>query len=173
MLGEVRVRKRVDTGFGELGFETPDAAHVPGIFTSDNGGYINYAGGFENISSNGPLRGQKTEMFEGGHRVPAMIRWPGRIKPAVSHQTAMTFDLTRTILPLAGVQANRQDGLDLGPVLFNGKKLGERSLFWRMADNKAVRRGQWKLVWLKGREPMLFDLASDIGEKQDLAPRKP
>ncbi|MBM3810787.1 MAG: sulfatase [Acidimicrobiia bacterium] len=143
------------------------------IFTSDNGGYINYAGGFEKISSNGPLRGQKTEMFEGGHRVPAMMRWPGRIKPAVSHQTAMTFDLSRTILSLAGVHAENLDGADLGPLLFSGKPLPERTLFWRMRENKAVRRGPWKLVSLQGREPMLFDLASDIGENRDLATRRP
>jgi len=143
------------------------------VFTSDNGGYINYAGGFENISSNGPLRGQKTEMFEGGHRVPAIMRWPGRIKPSVSNETAMTFDLTRTVLTLAGVSGERLDGADLGPVLFEGKRLPERRLFWRMRENKAARSGPWKLVWLRGQEPMLFDLDRDVGEKVDLASRRP
>ena len=49
------------------------------VLMSDNGGYLNYRGGFENISSNGPLKGQKGEVDEGGHRVPAIFHWPGKI----------------------------------------------------------------------------------------------
>ena len=75
------------------------------IFTSDNGGYLSYDGGFENISSNGPLRGQKTEVYEGGHRVPSIAWWPGRIEPSVSADTIMSFDLFPTFLSLAGASA--------------------------------------------------------------------
>ena len=71
------------------------------FFCSDNGGYLNYRGGFENISSNGVLRGQKTQVYEGGHRVPAIAWWPDRIKPGVSHHTAATFDLFPTLTALA------------------------------------------------------------------------
>jgi arylsulfatase A-like enzyme len=142
------------------------------LFCSDNGGYIRYAGGFERISSNGPLRGQKTDVFEGGHRVPAIAWWPGRIRPGVSKQTVMTFDLFPTLLPLTGGKAPALDGTDLAPVLFRGAALAPRSLFWRMDQQRAVRRGPWKLVVQDRRAPMLFNLDDDLGETNDLAGRR-
>ena len=80
------------------------------VFTSDNGGYLRYSGGYHNISSNGPLRGQKCDIYEGGHRVPAIAWWPGRIAPgAVCDQTTMTFDLFPTLTDLCGLPT--PDGL--------------------------------------------------------------
>ena len=100
------------------------------IFTSDNGGYLTYSGGFHNISSNGPYRGQKTEIFEGGHRVPAIVRWPGKVKPGVTDQTTATFDLLPTFLELAGLDEQIEpldlDGTSLTSLLMDGQPLDER-----------------------------------------------
>ncbi|MEJ2701317.1 MAG: sulfatase-like hydrolase/transferase, partial [Sedimentisphaerales bacterium] len=147
------------------------------FFTSDNGGYLNYAGLFKGeISSNGPLRGQKCDVFEGGHRVPAIARWPGRIKPGtVTHETAMTMDLMPTYLELArwkpaGIHT---DGTTLTPVLFRGQAIPERYLFWRAGNEWAVRRGPWKLVGGEEGGMMLFDLDDDIAERKNLAKERP
>lgn len=144
------------------------------FFASDNGGYIHYAHRFRNISSNGPLRGQKGQVFEGGHRVPAIAWWPDRIRPGVTDQTVMTFDLFPTFLALAGLRpGGALDGVDLGPLLFQGVPLPQRTLFWRMRGNRAVRRGSWKLVTAGEDGPRLFDLSRDLGEARDLAEQHP
>jgi len=150
------------------------------FFTSDNGGYLGYAGRFRGeISSNGPLRGQKGDVFEGGHRVPAIAWWPGCIKPGtVTHQIAMTMDLMPTCLDLAGVDLpasdgpHALDGTSLLPVLCDGQPLAQRTLFWRMRDRRAVRRGPWKLAMLN-KDVMLFNLAEDVSEQKNLAEKKP
>ncbi len=146
------------------------------IFTSDNGGYLDYGGGFENISDMGPLRGEKGTLYEGGHRVPAIISWPGKITPSVNDETVMTFDLFPTITKLAGVTVSddlKLDGADLNGLLFRGETLPERALCWRMREDKAVRRGPWKLLQ-RGKRPVeLYDLSADLGETRNLAKEKP
>ena len=143
------------------------------IFTSDNGGYIHYNHIFKNISSNGPWRGQKAEVYEGGHRVPFIARWPGHIGAGtVSDQTAMTFDLFPTFAALAGISPSKEqpvDGVDLAPLLFRGEKLPERTLFWKMDEDVAVRKGPWKLVKTGDKPYELYNLDDDPGEQQDLA----
>jgi arylsulfatase A-like enzyme len=147
------------------------------FFTSDNGGYLDYADRFKGeISSNGPLRGQKGDVFEGGHRVPAIARWPGRIKAgSIIHQTTMTMDLMPTYLELAGMKTpeSSMDGSSLTPVLFKGKAIPERDLFWRKGNEWAVRRNSWKLVHNEEGKIMLFNLDDDIGEKNNLVKEKP
>ena len=151
------------------------------FFTSDNGGYLNYGGRYRGeISSNGPLRGQKGDVFEGGHRVPAIARWPGRIKAgAIALDTAMTMDLMPTYLELAeakGAGLDSHDILDgrtLTPVLFGQKPIPERTLFWRSGKEWAVRRGPWKLVGDERGQTMLFNLEEDIGEERNLAREEP
>lgn len=147
------------------------------VFTSDNGGYLTYSGGFHNISSNGPLRGQKTDVYEGGHRVPAIARWPGRIRPGVSGQTAMSFDLFPTVAELAGVGGSASslalDGVSLKPLLVDRRPLPARTLFWRMRGKKAVRQGDWKLVRNGPEEPQLFNLRQDVGETTDRSDAEP
>ena len=142
------------------------------IFTSDNGGYINYGDSHQNISNNGPLRGQKGELFEGGHRVAGIVRWPGRIEPRVETAFAMTFDFFPTILQLAGIGAVETDAVDLGSLLFQRKALPERNAFWRMHGRWAVRQGSWKLIE-NGNGPMLFNLGKDLGEAHDAAAANP
>ncbi|HIG26284.1 MAG TPA: hypothetical protein EYQ50_00200 [Verrucomicrobiales bacterium] len=143
------------------------------IFCSDNGGYINYGDSHFNISSNGALRGQKSQMFEGGHRVPAIAWWPGRIRPRVSNQTVMTFDFFPTFLALAkGASSGKVeelDGVNLARFFLSNERLSDRDLFWRDDDVGAIRRGAWKLVIREGKDSKLFNLHQDLGEHHDLA----
>jgi arylsulfatase A len=147
------------------------------IFTSDNGGYITYNGGFENISSNGPLKGQKTDVHEGGHRVPCIFHWPGRIEPGrESAELVMSMDFYPTIAQLAGAglhSEQRLDGVDLSDFLFKQSQLGNRSLFWRMRGKSAARKGPWKVNLSDRETPFLYNLNQDIGEKVNLAQRYP
>lgn len=136
---------------------------------SDNGGY-------RSVSDNGPYRGQKAELTEGGHRVAAIAHWPGKIAPhSVTEVTAMTFDLMPTFMTAAGVSARPDltlDGVDLTGVLLRSEALPPRTLFWRDADEKAARQGTWKLhVTTAGAR--LYDLSSDPAESRDLASREP
>lgn len=146
------------------------------FFTSDNGGYLDYRGGFKNISEMGPLRGQKTEVYEGGHRVPTIAWWPGKIAPSVCKETTMTFDLFPTFAKLAGVSPEAIgdcDGIDLTPLLFEQQPVAPRTLFWRIHTRKAVREGRYKLCLLPNQPPELYDLSIDLGETQNIAPDHP
>jgi arylsulfatase A len=144
------------------------------IFTSDNGGYLTYGRNFRNISSNGPLRGQKSQLFEGGHRVPMIVSWPGRIAPGTTAATAHSTDLFPTFADLAGVDTSgrKLDGTSLRPLLTDRTALPDRTLFWRAGSNRAARRGPWKLC-VTGKTPQLYHLDSDLGEKLNLAARDP
>lgn len=145
------------------------------FFTSDNGGYRTYQGGYHNISENGPLRGQKGQVYEGGHRVPAIAYWPGRIEPGTSDAVGATFDLFPTFRELAGLPNDGPcvDGTALTPVLLEGRPLAPRLLFWRIRDERAVRQGQWKLVQVPGEPHELYDLSVDLGESDNVAAAHP
>jgi len=145
------------------------------FFTSDNGGYLNYEGGFHNISSNGMLRGQKTEVYEGGHRVPAIASWPGRIRRGVTNATAATFDLLPAFAQLAGadVRGLELDGVNLAPHWLERKPLAARTLCWRIREARAVREGHWKLVRHAANPPELYNLRVDAGERHDVAGANP
>ena len=144
------------------------------IFVDDNGG--------ERLSTNAPYSGAKGTLWEGGIRVPCLIRFPG-VVPAgtVSHQTTMSMDLTAIILSACGVAppAGRVlDGEDLLPILAGKAPERQRTLFWRIrhpaAPNaqKAVRRGKWKYL-TDERVGLLYDLEADPGEAHDLARENP
>ncbi len=154
------------------------------FFTSDNGGYLNYPVGgdiWPEVGSNGPLRGQKTQVYEGGHRVPAIAWWPGRIPAlSVTGETVMTFDLLPTFIDLLGIRLpspsgpNAIDGVSILPLLLDDESLGSRTLFWRMHNQKAVRSGYWKLVMSDQKGTVeLYNLANDIGEDYDLSDQYP
>ncbi len=131
------------------------------IFLSDNGG----AGHMRND----PLRGRKGTVWEGGHRVPAIAWWPGRIGGGgESDQLCISLDLMPTMLGLAGVDAPKSDGISLEPALA-GQSLGERQLFWK---GVAMRDGPWKLI-RRGGKSQLYDLSNDIGERRDVAAAHP
>ena len=134
------------------------------FFCSDNG--ANKQG------SNTPLRGNKGSLWEGGHRVPAVAYWPGKIAPgSVCHQTVLGMDLFPTMASLtkaklpAGLEL---DGKDLLGVLTEDASLDERTLFWAYRNQQAVRQGPWKLL-VQGNATRLFNLDDDLGETNDLA----
>lgn len=158
----------------ELGLEKDTLV----IVASDNGGYTVDRGGYVGVSSNAPWRGQKAEFYEGGHRVPAIFSWPGRIAPQrLSDATVMTMDLLPTVLELAGVPqpvgAYASDGVSLVPHLFRETPLPERMLFWRRGDTRAVRSGDWKLVANRSEPKELYNLRTDPSEQNDLSAREP
>jgi arylsulfatase A-like enzyme len=170
----------VDDGVGMIMATLKDlnlAENTVVIFTSDNGGYIHYADSHFNISSNGPLRGQKTEVYEGGHRVPFIACWPGTIEAGSrSDETIMTMDMFPTFLDLAdagtpkGVQP---DGISIMPHLLTNEPLAKRAVCWKIGDERAIRTGDWKLCLIGENEPELFDLSGDIGETENLAADRP
>jgi arylsulfatase A-like enzyme len=138
------------------------------FFCSDNGANKN--------GSNGPLAGHKGSLWEGGHRVPAIAYWPGKIKPGTTtDQTALSMDLFATMMSIAGAKVPavfKLDGIDLLPMLTRGENLPKRTLFWRYRKQKAARRGPWKLL-LDGDAVALYNLDGDLGEKRNLAKQKP
>jgi arylsulfatase A-like enzyme len=137
------------------------------IFTSDNGG--------ERYSYNWPFSFQKLYLYEGGIRVPAIVRWPG-VVPAgvVTEQAAITMDWTATILAVAQAEADAAyplDGESLLPVLTREREPYERAFFWRTRTRAAARVGRWKYVQ-EGAEDHLYDVSVDLGEKADLKARE-
>lgn len=143
------------------------------VFTSDNGGQSNRA------AQNGPLRGGKGDMYEGGIRVPAIAAWPGRIAPAVERETvAMTMDLLPTFCAAAGIEAPPEiDGRGLLPALDGEPQANDRTLVWVRReggpfggqDYYAIRKGPWKLVQNTPFEPFtLYNLDADPLEAQPL-----
>lgn len=146
------------------------------LFCSDNGGIVQYSGGYDNISSNKPFRGEKGRVYEGGHRVPAIVRWPGRIQEGViCDEAIMTMDLVPTLLELAGFEKNDSrlvnplDGQSISPVLFSHQPMKKRKLFWAHRNAFAVRWGYWKLVVSDNGIPELYNLKIDVAEKNNIA----
>jgi arylsulfatase A-like enzyme len=140
------------------------------VFTSDNGG--------ERYSNVWPFTGIKTELLEGGIMVPALVRWPGRIKAAsVSDQVSISMDWMPTFLEAAGAPAGFEapsDGIGILPQLTGKAEAAPRTLYWmfKANDQAAVRDGDWKYLRLGGKE-YLFDLGYDSHERANLARRDP
>jgi len=140
------------------------------IFTSDNGG--------ERFADTWPFTGKKTELLEGGLRIPAIIRWPGHIQPGrTSDQVAISMDWMPTLLAAAGTRpdpAYPPDGMNLLPMLTENAAPVPRKLFWRYKANaqEAVREGDVK--WLKINEnTFLFNVVDDPLERANLKDRMP
>ena len=141
------------------------------VFTSDNGG--------EWLSRNAPFFHRKDTVWEGGIRVPAIFRWPSALPAGRTlSQVGVTMDLSATFVALAGGDAAGAgfEGIDLLPILRGTAPAVERTLFWRVgpapAQARAVRSGDWKLV-VEGPKQLLFDVARDPGERDDLTARHP
>jgi arylsulfatase B len=143
------------------------------VFLSDNGGATR-----ELTSSNAPLRGEKGSFFEGGIRVPFLVRWPARLPAGrVVDTPVISMDTTATALATAGLALNpANDGIDLLP-LFATAAPAERTFYWRAGHRAALRQGPWKIVReAVGGKPgpwQLYNLTADIGEKSDLAAKEP
>jgi arylsulfatase A-like enzyme len=140
------------------------------IFTSDNGG--------ERFADTWPFTGKKSELLEGGLRIPAIVRWPGHVRPGrVSDQVMITMDWLPTLLEAAGTQpdgAFPSDGMSLLTSLVGDALPVPRKLYWRFHANaqRAMRDGDMK--WLKIREnTFLFNVVSDPLERANLKERQP
>jgi len=154
------------------------------VFTSDNGGN---ASPLANGTGNWPLRGGKGWLYEGGIRVPLIIRWPGSVRPgSVSAALVTSSDLFPTLLQMAGLDLRpdlHRDGLSLLPVLQETGDLPREALFWHwphysnngeQSPAGAIRLGDHKLIeYFEAGHVQLFDLSSDIGEQNDLSERMP
>lgn len=165
--------KSLDDGIGKI-MKALDDAHLANntllIFTNDNGG--------EKYSDNGGLTNQKMTLWEGGIRVPAFVRWPGKIKAGVTtQQVAITMDWTATIINAGSAKADKNfplDGIDLMPVLLGKKNNVDRTLYWRTfqrTKHKAIRDGNWKYLQDEKGE-YLFDLSNDQQEKNNLSKKE-
>lgn len=147
------------------------------MFLSDNGA--------TSLGNNGPLRGTKGQVWEGGHRVPFIASWPGKIKPGtVSDSMTFSLDIMPTMLSLANAtvpEGHHMDGVDLTNVLFKGESNTTRKMHWY---GRAMRDGKWKLIAGGGagrpkngpipRKPIaLYDLSTDIGESTNVAADHP
>jgi arylsulfatase A-like enzyme len=163
--------KSMDTGIGRVLRALARARldrHTLVIFTSDNGG--------ERYSYNWPFSFQKMYLWEGGLRVPAIVRWPGVVPAGRStDQAAVTMDWSATLLAAGGATpdpAYPLDGEDLMPVCSGARAAYDRSIYWRTIERDAARSGKWKYLKDSGNEH-LFDLSVDPGEKNDLRTAHP
>ncbi|MHC5001679.1 MAG: sulfatase [Planctomycetota bacterium] len=158
------------------------------VFTSDNGGHGRF-------TSSAPLRGAKGMFYEGGIRVPLVVRWPGVVAAGRRCATPVIgLDLYPTLAAIAGAPATDGqpvDGVDLGPLLRGDATIAPRALFWhfpayleagglpdigwwRTTPCGAIRRGRWKLLeFFEDGRRELYDLAADPGETRDLVAMRP
>ncbi len=137
------------------------------FFISDNGA--------ETFGNNGGLNGQKGNLLEGGHRVPAIAYWKGKIPAGESAATLMSMDLMPTILKITETpspDAQQFDGLDFSSLLFEDEKLEERTIFWRYGSQKAARNNSWKLL-ISEQDTVLYNLENDLKESTDVSEKHP
>ncbi|MVM29342.1 sulfatase-like hydrolase/transferase [Spirosoma sp. HMF4905] len=176
--------ERVDDGVGQLIATLTELGLKDNtliLFTSDNGGELN-------VTSNAPLRGGKSELFEGGIREPFIAYWPGVIPPGkVSTQVVNTLDIYPTLLELASVKPapdQQLDGISIASVLKGRAKPILRTLYWNYPLAKphflggrsagAIRNGDIKLIeYFDTGQIQLFNLADDPGEQTDLSDKLP
>ena len=148
------------------------------FFTSDNGPHSEGGHKHTFFDSNGPLRGYKRDLYEGGIRVPMIVRWPGKIEPGTVTDHASAFwDVMPTLCELAGVQPPEDiDGISFLPELLgrSEKQQTHDYLYWAFKGKRALRKGPWKLVRPGGNKPVeLYNLNKDIGEQNDRSGKRP
>jgi arylsulfatase A-like enzyme len=152
------------------------------MFTSDNGPQSKDEGGYDQafFDSNGPFRGIKRDLYEGGIRAPLIVRWPGNIRAGqTTDHVSAQWDLLPTMAELAGARPpNGIDGVSLLPVLRGRRQQPEHEyLYWEFHEGgyaQAARMGRWKAVRHGTSGPIeLYDLQSDVGETLDVAGKHP
>jgi arylsulfatase A-like enzyme len=150
------------------------------FFTSDNGPHKEGGADPEFFKSSGPLRGIKRDLYEGGIRVPMIVRWPGMIKPGqVSDQVWAFWDVLPTLAELVRAKTPELlDGISMLPAILGQPQTNQHAfLYWEFHEHgsqQAVRMGDWKAVRLMPGEPLeLYDLARDLGEKKNVAAEHP
>lgn len=168
--------ERIDLGVGMMLAELDKHGLTDNtlvVFSSDNGG--------ERYSRNLPLFHHKATVWEGGIRVPCLMRWPAKLpKGKVTSQMAITMDLHATFLAAAGITSPAPkplDGINLLPLLTSDAKPVERTFFWRIdrsnRQQRAIRHGKWKYINDGNTMDLLFNLDTDIGERTDLGYQHP
>ena len=171
----------MDEGIGELMKTIDDLGMREStliVFMTDHGGDPRYGG------SNKPLRGKKATLYEGGIRVPCIVRWPGVVKAGTeTDAVACAIDWMETFGEIADYYVGQTDGQSLLPIFKGVDSLGKRRLIWRTGTHQslerkswfAVRDGDWKLVSDPNADgkAMLFDLANDPNETINLAEKQP
>ena len=151
------------------------------LFTSDNGPHREGGANPEFFDSNGPLRGNKRDLYEGGIRVPLIARWPGKIKAGtISHHVSAFWDFLPTFVELTGAEyPSSVDGISILPTLLGkpAKQEQHEFLYWEFHERgskQAVRMGDWKAVrfGVDGKLE-LYNLKEDIGEEHNVADKNP
>jgi uncharacterized sulfatase len=152
------------------------------MFTSDNGPHREGGANPEFFDSNGPLRGLKRDLYEGGIRVPMIARWPGKIAPGTTTDAPLAhWDFLPTACELANLSPPAAiDGVSMAPIL-RGDAAAQKShpfLYWEFFEGEprfAIRQENWKAVYWQGgdKHAELYDLASDLGETANLAEKFP
>ncbi len=153
------------------------------IFTSDNGGLSTSEG---SPTSNAPLRAGKGWLYEGGIRVPLIVRWPGVVEPdSTCDVPVVTTDYFPTVLEMCGVARHpewHRDGVSIVPLLKQSDTLAARPLYWHYPHygnqggipGGAVRDDDWKLIeFFEDDHVELYNLADDLAEQHDLASSQP
>ncbi len=159
---------------GELGIDRNTLV----LFTSDNGPHNEGGHRHEYFDSNGPLRGFKRDLYEGGIRVPTIAWWPGTVPAGTEIAEPLAFyDFLPTACKLAGIDAPANtDGVSFVSTLMGkpGDQAHHDFLYWKYGKKEAVRAGEWKAVRLGPDRPLeLYDLSRDLGETRDLAGEHP
>ena len=155
------------------------------VFTSDNGGVSSREWRNTPVTSNLPLRAGKGHLYEGGIRVPLIVRWPGVTKPGtITDEPALSVDFAPTLADAAGVSPGslpKMDGVSLATAL-RGKKLGRERIYWYYPHyspqlgrpSVAVRERDFKLIrFFEDGHEELYNLRTDIAEKEELSAREP
>ena len=146
------------------------------IFTSDNGPHSEGGHKHEFFNANGPLRGFKRDLYEGGIRVPTIAWWPGVVKAGTVCAEPLAFwDFLPTACELAGAKApGGIDGLSFVDALRGDEQKSHDYLFWRFGNKAALRKGKWKAVRVDPKKATeLYDLEKDLGEENNLAKEHP
>jgi len=139
------------------------------VFMSDNGGPTSF-----NSSVNAPLRGQKTTVLEGGIRVPMIFKWPSKLESGeIIDDMVLSLDLFPSFINAAGGKITDIDellGVDIIPFI-TGKSdiIPHNTMNWKYTVSAAIREGDWKLIRLPDRLPMLYNVSEDISELNDLS----
>lgn len=160
------------------------------LFLSDNGGQhswhsnTEYRGKYADkphsvLGNNYPLRGWKSDLYEGGIRVPAIANWPGELEPGVADFPVHMTDWLPTLANLLGIEKDTEeislDGKNIWPLLTGEQVVAdERTLYWKTNQNFVVRKGNWKLlVHRNSGQTELFNLENDFRETRDLSENNP
>ena len=179
--GQAAMITRMDADVGrlldllkELGIDDQTVV----MFTSDNGPHSEGGHDANRFDPNGPLRGMKRALYEGGIRVPLIVRWPGTTPAGTTSAHVSYFgDLMATVSELGGVQCPEQtDSISFVPTITGNAAAQQphKYLYWEFYEQggrQAVRSGKWKAIrqpWMSG-ETELYDLSNDIGEQENVA----